>query len=52
MEKKEIFVNCVVTLEMDNRLRMAAARERVTRSEVVRRAMTHYLAQFEQENGG
>lgn len=49
MEKMEIFVNTPVTLELDNRLRMAAARGRVTRAEICRRAFLDYLAQDERK---
>jgi len=43
----DTFVNVPVNKRLDRRLRMAAARERISRAEFVRRAMVNYLAQAE-----
>lgn len=52
----DTFVNTPVTADVDLKLRLAAARQRVTRAEVCRRAYAHYLAELDRaeknEGGG
>jgi len=40
---KDVFINFVVTTETDERARLAAAYQKCTRSELVRRALDAYL---------
>lgn len=45
--KNRIWVNTYVSRDIDDRLRLAAARSRVSRSAIVREAMKSYLDKFE-----